>query len=385
MPYGPPGAFTIFHPGLSSPVRFPATKKETEPQVPKSSELEKGTGADFRQSRLRYFHRRKKRSSNKVSSSQENVQVDNMSEGDSSSIDFSADLTDFNPEPYHGPVKMNLECPGTSEIDGPLMDQLAPLSVSSSLRLEPILSGKTPTTPAINMFFGHTQDETITEPREEVKDTRATPKVESRGTRVDKKSKGEKVELPVSTNPHHLKISPKRQATKPMFSLPTTWHKMTQLAKRARRKKQQPHDNNTSEVAYSSELKYPSGYYAAEGDRPLPSFYHEDSDTSIPSGPQGYLLESPLDTKRLIGTPGDSPEQRKIINSSSRRSANSGSQSDRHWASKMKKFIPDQFRASQSFRHESLDPKRLQTPVRDSSLQSIPEKSRGHRNGKVHS
>lgn len=376
----------------------------------------------MKQRRLRYFQRRKKRNGGKRTS-QENVQVETMSEGDSSSVDFSADLTDFNPEPYHGPVKMNLDRPDTAEIvsaEPPWMDQLAPVSVSSS-HLEPILSGKTPTTPAINMYFGNAQDiETAAGPGGV--DTRAsvvsgTPKVErssSSGTRAeDLKSKGDKgqqhhhqqqQQQQPSTSAHPQRLmrsSPKRQTTKPTkFSLPTTWYKkMTLLAKRAKRKKQL-HD--TSEVVHSSELKYPSGYYA-ESDRPVPMLYHEDSDTSMPSGPQTFLLESPLDTKRIHSTshnnagmpgnyttnsnhsnytnaPGDSPEQRKIIHS--RRSANSGSQSDRHWASKVKKLIPDQFRTSQSFRHESLDLRRLQTtPIQDSSaLQSIPERSRGHRN-----
>jgi hypothetical protein len=338
--------------------------------------------------------------------SQENVQVDTMSEGDSSSVDFSAELMDFTPEPYHGPVKMNLDYQGTTEIasamgEPPWMDQqLAPLSVSS--QLEPIPSGKTPTTPAINLYFSNALDvETAAAGPEEV-DRRASvvssaSKVGSsssrRGTEVEEKSKGEKAEpLPSSSRPQRRRSSPKRQTTtKPIFSLPTTWYKkMTLLAKRAKRKKQ-PHD--TSEIAFSSELKYPSGYYA-ESDRLLPTFYPEDSDMSMLSGPQTFLLESPLNTKRIknnnsshAGTPGhapgDSPEQRKIINSSRRHGANSGSQSDRHWASKMKKLIPDQFRTSQSFRHEFVDLKRLQTPIQDSPLQSIPERSGGPRNSKV--
>ena len=116
--------------------------------------------------------------------------------------------------------------------------------------------------------------------------------------------------------------------------------KMTLLAKRAKGKKR----HEKGDALYSSELKCASGHNA-EGDRPVP-FYHDDSDTSIPSGPQAsFLFESPLATKQVTnvgGTPGsaqfsDSPEQRKIINSRSRAS---GSQSDRHWASKVKKLIP---------------------------------------------
>lgn len=402
MPYGPPGAFTIFHPGLASPLRFPLSK-ETEPLVTKSSELDKGGGAELKQRRLRYFQRRKRRNSG-VTNSQENIQVDTMSEGDSSSVDFSAELKDFIPEPYHGPVKMTLDCPGTTDIaqEPPLMDQLAPLSVISSSHLEPILSGKTPTTPAINMFFD-TAEGNITAfgsgaAAEGGGDARGSPllsggpKVENSSAvtnlNVERLKTDELADLPTSSSGSHLqrrpKSSPKRQSAKPIFSLPTTWYKkMTLLAKRAKRKKR----HEKSEVVHSSELKYPSGYYA-EGDRPVP-FYHEDSDTSIPSGPQtSFLFESPLETKRITnagGTPGttqfgDSPEQRKIINS---RSSASGSQSDRHWASKVKKLIPDQFRTSQSFRHESLDLRRLQTPIRDSSLQSIPERSGNHRNGRA--
>jgi hypothetical protein len=399
MPYGPPGAFTIFHPGLVSPLRSPLSKG-TEPLVTESSELDKGGGAEIKQRRLRYFRRRKRMNNSGGTNFLENIQADTMSEGDSSSVDFSAELKDFIPEPYHGPVKMTLDCAGATDIalaEPPLMDQLAPLNS----HLEPILGGKTPTTPAINMFFGNAEGNisafrsgATAEGEVDTRDSLLSgrPKVESGSAVTNLNVGGLKTDklagLPTSSTGSHpqrrRRSSPKRQPAKPIFSLPTTWYKkMTLLAKRAKRKTR----HEKSEVVSSSELKYPSGYYA-EGDRPV-SFYHEDSDTSIPSGPQAsFHFESPLDTKRITnagGTPGtaqfgDSPEQRKIINS---RSSASGSQSDRHWASKVKKLIPDQFRTSQSFRHESLDLRRLQTPIRDSSLQSIPERSGNHRNGRV--
>lgn len=404
MPYGPPGAFTIFHPGLVSPLRFPPAKKETEPFVTNSYEHDKGGGAEINQRRLRYFQRRKRRSS-RGTNSHENVLADTMSEGDSaSSVDFPADLKDFIPEPYHGPVRLTLDCPRTTDIgpaEPPFIDQLAPLSVNLDSHLEPILSGKTPPMPAINMFFGSAENNLTTLGTGAAfagVDSGSSPRLSSgpkeRGNAVtDLNVKGPKTDkladLPASSSGSHPqrrpKSSPKRQSARPILSLPTTWYrKMTLVAKRAKRKNRR----EKGDIVYSSELKYPSGYYA-EGDRPVP-FYHEDSDTSIPSGPQAsFLFESPPDTKCITtasGTPGtaqggDSPEQRKIVNSGSRSA--SGSQSDRHWASKVKKFFPDQFRTSQSFRHESLDLRRLQTPNRDSALASIPERSGNHRNGRI--
>ncbi|XP_024399018.1 uncharacterized protein [Physcomitrium patens] len=386
MPYGPRGAFTIFHPGLQTPLLFTPARDAS-----KASETDKS--GEFKQSR-RYRWIRRMRKQNGGNNSLEGLQTDGMSEQScfsGSSADFSTDLRDFNPDQYRGPVKMNLE-----DVEPPLMDMapsIVPIHVSG--QLEPIQSGKTPTTPAINQFFGNAPRDTFAPAPGEV-DSRPSPV--SGGSNMETTSilsneeghKGEGIgdAAFASSQPvQRLRTSPKRQSGKPSFSLPSTWYKkMRLLAKRSKKKKR----NDKGEVAFSSELKYPVGEYA-EGDHRAVSFYHEDSDQSFPSGPQTFIFESPLETRHMAnaGNPGnaqvDSPQQRLIINSSSSSAANSGSQSDRHWASKVKRLIPDKLaRTSQSFRHEFLDLKRLQTPIRDSSLTTIPERSSHHRNAKPH-
>jgi hypothetical protein len=337
MPYGPHGAFRIFHPGsvqappsAQAPVTPPSTA-QAQPIPGPPALVDEPEAVRPPSSRLRNPFRGLVR---KRKPSHESVLTETMSEqsGSLGSIDFSTELKNLElAETYHGPVRMDLIDTSVAPDEPPEM-----FVPRSGPMLEPIMSGKpTSTAPAPNSHSAQvpTTDEEASQPLEQV----------------------ENQSSPVANDGSKLR------AGKPAMSrLPKIWYQKIKslAAKTGKRKKKKLEDGNG--VAYSSELKYPSG----EDD-------HEGWDATVSRSESMSREFPPLDAAKHNG--GESPELRKLVQETPQSRA-AGSQSDRSdWASKLKQRLRHQ---SQSLRFEALHLRpKLHAP--DSALNSIPERPNG--------
>ncbi|KAG0559689.1 hypothetical protein KC19_10G123500 [Ceratodon purpureus] len=389
MPYGPPGAFKIFHPGWAqAPVATPPRKKTHAQPIPNSIMLVDEQVAEVlaKQPTLQRYLARILPKRRKPS--QESVPTETMSDksGSLETVEFTTEELNFFKNSledltknYSGPVRMNLD---ESIASGEPPEML----IHGSGPLETIVSGKTASIAQASNSHSiqAPRNDTATD-EEETTTSQPLGEVDKAGppsgrlivpiaeSKLDEEARRD--DNIASPQPQLGGSLRRPQTGKKIFSVPKTWYKKVKsLAAKGGSKKKKMKDVNG--VAHSAELKYPSG---DDGE----GFPDEVDPTAWRTDSFNALGLSPLDTVKHGSAPGsvqgDSPELRKLIYETPHSRA-AGSKSDRPTpSSKLKQWIQNK---SFRLRGITFEAEAANTPLNYTPESGAPG-SVQHRNGKV--